>query len=194
MWTHVVITSVEDNYGYFPIFRSILVPWKKNTPSDSGIASRECLLWSQHLINLNFIVDNLRRIRLTVLQRGTLAITFAQRPNAAIHTFTNEKDVIKFAKWSENSVISTIRNDDKGKKPYLQCVIPKIGHKNNLYCRLECGISLNLTIFTISSCLYHSVLKNRNTFFLNYSNKGRPTCAKEDEHMGWENRALLSKK
>ena len=33
-----------------------------------------------------------------VLQRGTLAIALEQRPNAAIHTFTNEKDVIKFAK------------------------------------------------------------------------------------------------
>lgn len=88
---------------------------EKNNPSDSGIASGECLLWSQHSINLNFIVDNLRWIRMTVLQRATLAITFAQRTNAAIHTLTNEKDVIKLAEWSENFVTSTIRNNNLAK-------------------------------------------------------------------------------
>lgn len=83
-----------DISRYFGQYRSLE---KNNNPSDSGIASGECLLCSQHSINLNFIVHNLRWIRLTVLQRATLAITFAQRPNAAIHTLTNEKDVIKLA-------------------------------------------------------------------------------------------------
>lgn len=104
---------------------------KNINPSDSGIASGECLLWSQHSINLNFIVDNLRWIRMTVLQRATLAITFAQRPNAAIHTLTNEKYVIRLAEWSENSVTSTIRNNNLAKTILANALFLTVATKKN---------------------------------------------------------------